>query len=427
MKRTERLTNNVVRNAGRAMAIVLTAAMLAGCGASASETTAAQSVAQETAQASEAARTEAESADATYTIGIGQFAEHGSLDNCREGFLAGLEEEGFVVGENFTVDYDNANADGSIATQIMQSYVGSDVDLICAIATPMAQSAYAVTRDTDIPVIYTAVTDPAAAELVKEDGSPIGDITGTSDKLPVAEQLEVGKRFFSRKYPDMRYLAYFQAYTNTYAPLDSLKRMYEEALSVENVVGLVIGTRPDCVYPQMLDYLGELSRQTFVIVEYGVESTNDETLKRINRRHTFECSRRAIEETAGRGIITGGHVILGLPGEDRMENLHQAIDISATKLHILKIHQLQIIKGTTLALEYERRPFKLYSPNEYVILLTEYIQHLRPDIVLDRFTSQAPGSMLVAPCWGLKNHEFANLLVNHMRETGAWQGQMYRK
>ena len=122
----------------------------------------------------------------------------------------------------------------------------------------------------------------------------------------VAEQLEVGKRFFSRKYPDMRYLAYFQAYTNTYAPLDSLKRMYEEALSVENVVGLVIGTRPDCVDPQMLDYLGELSRQTFVIVEYGVESTNDETLKRINRGHTFECSRRAIEETAGRGIITGG-------------------------------------------------------------------------------------------------------------------------
>ena len=105
-----------------------------------------------------------------------------------------------------------------------------------------------------------------------------------------------------------------------------------------------------------------------------------------------------------------------------MENLHQAIDISATKLHILKIHQLQIIKGTTLASEYERRPFKLYSPNEYVTLLTEYIQHLRPDIVLDRFTSQAPGSMLVAPCWGLKNHEFANLLVNHMRETGAWQG-----
>lgn len=242
----------------------------------------------------------------------------------------------------------------------------------------------------------------------------------------VAEQLEVGKRFFSRKYPDMRYLAYFQAYTNTYAPLDSLKRMYEEALSVENVVGLVIGTRPDCVDPQMLDYFGELSRQTFVIVEYGVESTNDETLKRINRGHTFECSHRAIEETAGRGIITGGHVILGLPGEDRMENLHQAIDISATKLHILKIHQLQIIKGTTLASEYERRPFKLYSPNEYVALLTEYIQYLRPDIVLDRFTSQAPGSMLVAPCWGLKNHEFANLLVNHMRETGAWQGQMYK-
>lgn len=225
MKRTERLTNNVVRNAGRAMAIVLTAAMLAGCGASASETTAAQSVAQETAQASEAARTEAESTDATYTIGIGQFAEHGSLDNCREGFLAGLEEEGFVEGENLTVDYDNANADGSIATQIMQSYVGSDVDLICAIATPMAQSAYAVTRDTDIPVIYTAVTDPAAAELVKEDGSPIGDITGTSDKLPVAEQLEMIRAML----PEARVLGIM--YTTSEANSESSVAEYKELAS----------------------------------------------------------------------------------------------------------------------------------------------------------------------------------------------------
>lgn len=243
----------------------------------------------------------------------------------------------------------------------------------------------------------------------------------------VTDQLEVGKRFFSRKYPDMRYLAYFQAYTNTYAPLDNLKRIYEEALSVENVVGLVIGTRPDCVDSQMLDYLGELSRRTFVIVEYGIESTNDGTLRRINRGHTFECSRLAIEETAGRGIITGGHVILGLPGEDRQENLRQAVNISATKLHLLKIHQLQIIKGTPLAREYANRPFRLYSPDEYVSLLTEYIQRLRPDIVLDRFTSQAPADMLVAPRWGLKNHEFANLLVNHMREVGACQGQMYQK
>ena len=243
--------------------------------------------------------------------------------------------------------------------------------------------------------------------------------------IPIKEQLESGKKFFSRKYPDMHYLAYFQAYTNTYAPLESLKRLYEEALNVDGVVGIVIGTRPDCVDEYLLDYLQNLARQTFLIVEYGIESTNNSTLKRINRGHTFECSSKAINDTAERGIITGGHVILGLPGEGVEESMQQADKISATKLNILKIHQLQIIKGTKLAMEYEQKPFKLYTPDEYIYLLTEYISRLRPDIVLDRFTSQAPGSMLVAPRWGLKNHEFANLLVNHMCKVGAYQGEKY--
>ncbi len=243
----------------------------------------------------------------------------------------------------------------------------------------------------------------------------------------ITEQLDAGKRFFARKYPDMRYLAYFQAYTNTYAPLDTLKRRYEEALSVDNVVGLVIGTRPDCVDGKTLDYLEALARQAFVIVEYGIESVNDATLTRINRGHTFECSRRAIEETAGRGITTGGHIIVGLPGEDESDNLRQAEIISETELDILKIHQLQIIKGTRLAAEYAEHPFKLYAPEEYATMLAEYIRRLRPTIVLDRFTSQSPGDMLVAPRWGLKNHEFANLLANHMRQTGAYQGQLYSK
>lgn len=218
----------------------------------------------------------------------------------------------------------------------------------------------------------------------------------------VSEQLETGKRFFAHKYPDMRYLAYFQAFTNTYAPLDTLKRLYEEALSTDGVVGIVIGTRPDCVSPTLLDYLATLARQTFVSVEYGIESTNDATLKRINRGHTFDCARRAIADTAARGIVTGGHVILGLPGEDREESLRQANTISATALHTLKIHQLQIIRGTRLAREYAEQPFHLYSPDEYIGLLTEYIRRLRPDIVLDRFTSQSPSDMLVAPRWGLK-------------------------
>ena len=241
----------------------------------------------------------------------------------------------------------------------------------------------------------------------------------------IREQLETGKKFFARKYPEMKYLAYFQAYTNTYAPLDTLKRMYEEALGTENVVGIVIGTRPDCVNKELLDYLGSLSQQVFVSVEYGIESTNDTTLKNINRGHSFDCTRRAISETAARGITVGGHIILGLPGEDTQESLRQASIISQTELDILNIHQLQIIRGTRLEREYCEHPFHLYTPEEYIGLLTEYIRRLRPNIVLDRFTSQSPADMLVAPRWGLKNHEFADRLANHMRAVGAYQGQLY--
>lgn len=243
----------------------------------------------------------------------------------------------------------------------------------------------------------------------------------------ITAQLEAGKAFFSRKYPEMRYLAYFQAYTNTYAqPIDKLRRMYEEALAVDGVVGIVIGTRPDCVDDSLLDYLAELARQTFVTVEYGIESANDATLAAINRGHDFECSRRAIAETARRGIITGGHVIIGLPGEDREESLRQAPLISSLDLNILKIHQLQIIRGTKLAEMYERKPFHTYSAGEYIELTARYLQLTREDMIMERFVSQSPQGMVIAPKWGLKNHEFTNLLVNYMRKNNIRQGQLAR-
>lgn len=216
--------------------------------------------------------------------------------------------------------------------------------------------------------------------------------------------------FFNRKYIDMKYLAYFQAFTNTYGSIDSLRRMYEEALAEEDVVGLVIGTRPDCISAPLLDYLEELSRQTFLIVEYGIESANDDTLRRINRGHTFECSRKAVEMTAERGILTGGHIILGLPGEDREESLRQAPIISSLPLNILKIHQMQIIKGTRLAEEYLQQPFPLYTVEEYLHLIADYISLLRKDLVLERFVSQSPPELLIAPRWGLKNYQFVHLL-----------------
>ena len=226
----------------------------------------------------------------------------------------------------------------------------------------------------------------------------------------IHKQLMDGKEFFNRKYKEMKYLAYFQAFTNTYASIDSLKRMYEEALQEEDVVGIVIGTRPDCISTPLLDYLEELSRQTFLIVEYGIETANDETLRRINRGHDFECSRKAVEATAERGIITGGHIILGLPGEDRQESLRQAPIISSLPLTILKIHQMQIIRGTRLAEEYALNPFPLYTLEEYVHLIADYIRLLRKDLVLERFVSQSPPELLIAPRWGIKNYQFVNML-----------------
>lgn len=234
----------------------------------------------------------------------------------------------------------------------------------------------------------------------------------------ITQQLEEGKAFFAKKYPEIKYLAYFQAYSNTYASLEELKRKYEEALAVDDVVGLVIGTRPDCVSDEALDYLQQLNQRTFLIVEYGIESANDNTLRRINRGHTFDCSRQAIIKAHQRGIITCGHIILGLPGEDEEEMLRQASTISQLPLDILKLHQLQIIKGTPLAKEYEAHPFHVFSAEEYVNLVIRYVSKLRNDLVLERFVSQSPPNMVIAPKWGLKNHEFTDLLNKRIRELG---------
>ena len=240
-----------------------------------------------------------------------------------------------------------------------------------------------------------------------------------SHKKSVTEQLEDGKRFFAKKYPDMKYLAYFQAYTNTYDAVDKLKQLYEEALKVEDVVGIVIGTRPDCVSSELLDYLEELNKRTFLIVEYGIESCNDDTLRFINRGHDFACTRKAVEETAKKGIYVGGHVIMGLPGEDAAESLRQAPIISSLPLTMLKIHQMQIIKGTRLAKIYKEQPFHLYTVEEYIDLITKYIELLRSDLVLERFVTQSPPEMLIAPKWGLKNYEFTNLLNNKLKAKKA--------
>ena len=239
----------------------------------------------------------------------------------------------------------------------------------------------------------------------------------------ITDQLEAGKRFFARKYPTMKYLAYFQSYSNSYGTLSHLKELYEEALRVPDVVGLVIGTRPDCMPDALLEYLEELNRRTFLLVEYGVESANEETLVRVNRGHTFAQARECIIRTAQRGIRVGVHMILGFPWETGSELIRQAQLIASLPITTLKLHQLQVIKGTQLAREYELHPWPLPTAEEYVDLVLEYISHLPSSLVLERFVSQSPPEYVIAPRWGLKNHEFSALVKKAIQKRSTQLGQ----
>jgi len=241
----------------------------------------------------------------------------------------------------------------------------------------------------------------------------------------VSEQVKEGIDFFHHKYKAQHYLAYFQSYTNTYDSLDKLKTIYEEALSYPAVIGLVVGTRPDCVNAGLLDYFAQLAKKYYVMIEYGIESTNDETLKFINRGHDFACAENAIRETAKRGIRTGAHIILGLPGESRETILSHADKISELPIDTLKIHQLQLVRGTKMAQQYAEHPewFNLYSADEYIDLVIDFLEKLNPDIAVERFVSQSPKELLLAPEWGLKNFEFTAKIEKKLIERETWQGK----
>lgn len=243
----------------------------------------------------------------------------------------------------------------------------------------------------------------------------------------VSEQLEEGIRFFSHKYPEMKYLAYFQAYTNTYDELERLRKKYEEALQHPGVVGLIVGTRPDCMPADLLDYFTELAQNRFVMIEYGIESTLDRTLQRINRGHTEAESETAIRRTAERGIYTGAHLILGLPGESREEVLHHADVLSSLPLTTLKLHQLQLIRHTRMAREYAEKPqgFRLFTADEYIDLVIDFLERLNPSIIVERFVSQSPKELLIAPDWGLKNYEFTAKVIKRIAERQTWQGRLF--
>lgn len=234
----------------------------------------------------------------------------------------------------------------------------------------------------------------------------------TAAEASVTEQLEAGRRFFARKYPEMTYLAYFQSYTNTYADADRLVTLYREALAAPGVVGLIIGTRPDMMPSQLLDRLGEMARDHYIMVEYGAESSHDSTLAAVNRCHSWHDVVDAVERTAAKGIHVGLHLIMGLPGESR-EMMMETVDrCCALPVDVLKIHQLQVLQGTPLAARAEE--VETFALEDYLELCVDIVRRVPRSIAIERFTSSAPSDMLIAPRWGLKNHEFVNLLKKRL-------------
>ncbi len=243
----------------------------------------------------------------------------------------------------------------------------------------------------------------------------------------VSQQISQGMNFFSKKYLDIKYLAYFQAYTNTYSSLGKLKMLYEEALSSPGISGIVVGTRPDCIDDQLLDYFKGLSEKYYVSVEYGIESTLDRTLQRINRGHDFQQSILAIQETAKRGIHVGAHLILGLPGESVDDMLNHASKLSIQPLNMIKIHQLQIIKGTRMEQEFMISPgdFVVFSIDEYIDIAIRFLELLSPSIIVERFAGASPPALISGKRWGLKNFEIVAKIEKEMSIRNTWQGRLF--
>jgi len=232
----------------------------------------------------------------------------------------------------------------------------------------------------------------------------------------ISEQLKAGKKFFEGKYPNMKYLAYFQPFSNTYAPLEILRERYEEALSDPDVIGLVIATRPDCLPDDVLSYLRELTRKTSLTLELGVESFYDKTLQRINRGHNAQTSIDAIRRCHEAGLDVGIHLIIGLPGETVEDILNESAIINDLPIHSLKLHQLQIIKGTKMADDWmnNRADFVDFMAETYADCVAEFQRRLKPSVKVDRVASSAPSDLLLHPRWGKKPQEIRQMVNDRL-------------
>jgi radical SAM protein (TIGR01212 family) len=248
---------------------------------------------------------------------------------------------------------------------------------------------------------------------------------GIRSDLTVAGQVEDGKEVMRRKYKAQRFIAYFQAYSNTNAPVEQIRGLYTEALSVPDVVGLIIATRPDCLSDEVLDYLQELSRQTYLWLELGLQSIHDRTLTIINRRHDHACSVDAVQRSTCRGLRVCVHIILGLPGESREEMLAGVAELNRLGVAGVKLHLLHVMKGTALAEMYGRGEVQVLDRDDYARLVCDFLELLDPRILIHRLTGDGGHDNLVAPLWSLKKFEILNLIDAELERRGTRQGSRF--
>ena len=239
---------------------------------------------------------------------------------------------------------------------------------------------------------------------------------------PIRDQVREGIEYIRKRFDAHKFIIYFQPFTNTYAETGYLRELYTDAVEHPEVVGLAIGTRPDCVDEEKIRMIDEIAQRTFVSLEFGVESIYDDTLRRVNRGHDYATFLRAMELTRRRSIHIGAHLILGFPWETREQWLAMADEMSRAGVDALKIHHLHLVRGTALAAEYARRPFRVLGYEEYLDLLCDFIERLDPRIVIERMFGEAPLALLVAPNWRRTKNDLVRDIQRRFEERDVWQG-----
>jgi len=242
----------------------------------------------------------------------------------------------------------------------------------------------------------------------------------------VRQQIDEGTEFLKRRYGVDKFIVYFQPYSNTYASLDKLKQLYEEALSSPGIIGLTIGTRPDCIDEMKINYLQSLCKSYDITIEYGLESIYNDSLKKLNRGHDYQSYLDAIEMTKNRGIKICTHIILGFPWENRDQWMYESEVLSEIDFNFLKIHQLHIVKNTVMERQHIQNPYRLFTLTEYVDTVVAFLEKLNPEIVVQRLVGEAPKNLLVAPKWGKRNSEVIKFITDELETRDTWQGKFYK-